>query len=151
MLQCLYCTVPFFSIGDTCTRVITTSIHTLTDNGFLSTYRVHHLASEFHWNSTETTGVQCNLPRRRTSWVSLSPWSLLNYHSHSVATNKLSRERNVDEWEREKMKSRVRGAIKGAKEKKKKCCFENTGKTVEVCFSKNATVWVMCHGWERNW
>lgn len=68
VLQCLHQTVPSCPICDTNMRVITTSIHTWTDNGFLPSYRVHNLASDFHWNSSETTGVLCNSPRRRTSW-----------------------------------------------------------------------------------
>lgn len=50
------------------------------------------------------------------------------------ATNKLSWEGNV-----EKMRNQVRRAIKGPK----KWCYEKTGKTVEVCFSKNVTVWAI--------
>lgn len=42
--------------------------------------------------------------------------------------------------ERHKVRSDVRGATKGEKNR----CFENTGKkTVKVCFSKNVTVGVI--------
>ncbi len=78
----LYCTS--FQICDTNMEIITTSIHTSTDNGFLPTYRAHNLPSGFHWNTTETAAVLCDSPRRRTSWVSLSSRSLLNYHLHFV-------------------------------------------------------------------
>lgn len=77
-------------------KIITTSIHALTDNGFLATCTAHNLASEFHWNSTETT------QQKHTSWDSLSSRSLLNYHPHFTATNKLSREEGgggEKEWE----------------------------------------------------
>lgn len=35
-------------------------------------YRVHNLASEFHWNSTETTAVLCNSPHSAPSLSSIT-------------------------------------------------------------------------------
>lgn len=42
-----------------------------------------------------------------------------------------------NERPREKVRNGVRKAMKEGPRKKR--CFENTGKTVEVCFSKNVT------------
>lgn len=98
-------------ICDTNMKIITTSIHVLTDNGFPATHRAPNLASAFHWNSTETTAVLGNSSWGHTSWVSLGSRSLLNYRPHFTATDKLSR--GEEEWEgmrerpREKRKKKV--------------------------------------------
>lgn len=118
--------LPHYPVCDT-RKIITTSIHTLTDNGNLSsTIRVHNLALECHWNPTETTAALRNLPRRRASRVSLRSWSLLNYQPPLTATNKLSREGERGRWEGGRDEERGKPGLKN--------WFQNVENRVEVCF-----------------
>lgn len=117
-------------------EIITTSIHTSTDNGFLPTYSTE--CTILHQGFTE-------IPQRRQQcYVTRLEDAHHEFHSapglSSITTFISCYKQIVQGGKRGKNEERSEGSNKEAK---KNGCCENTGKTVEVCFSKNVTVWVI--------